>query len=95
MAFWPSRWGDCHLIWTSEIPRVKERFLIHHPYSTIRQIEEMILTFAAISAIVSYVQLKNFLTVGEWNKKSFFFIKRVDEGWITTVKDLESWRFER
>ena len=24
----------------------------------------------------------------------FGFIKRVDEGWITTVKDLESWRFE-
>ena len=23
------------------------------------------------------------------------FIKRVDKGWITTVKDLESWRFER
>ena len=23
------------------------------------------------------------------------FIKQVDKGWITTVKDLESWRFER
>ena len=23
------------------------------------------------------------------------FIKRVDKGWITTMKDLESWRFER
>ena len=22
------------------------------------------------------------------------FIKRVDKGWITTMKDLESWRFE-
>ena len=28
-------------------------------------------------------------------KQKFGFIKRVDEGWITTVKDLESWRFER
>jgi len=25
----------------------------------------------------------------------FGFIKRVDKCWITTVKDLESWRFER
>jgi len=23
------------------------------------------------------------------------FIKRIDKGWITTVKDLDSWRFER
>ena len=28
-------------------------------------------------------------------KEKFSFIKRVDKGWITTVKDLESWRFER
>ena len=28
-------------------------------------------------------------------KWKFSFIKRVDEGCITTVKDLESWRFER
>ena len=28
-------------------------------------------------------------------KQNFGFIKRVDKGWITTVKDLESWRFER
>ena len=28
-------------------------------------------------------------------KQKFSFIKRVDKGWITTVKDLESWRFER
>ena len=27
--------------------------------------------------------------------QKFGFIKRVDKGWITTVKDLESWRFER
>ena len=27
--------------------------------------------------------------------QKFGFIKRVNEGWITTVKDLESWRFER
>ena len=28
-------------------------------------------------------------------KQKFGFLKRVDKGWITTVKDLESWRFER
>ena len=28
-------------------------------------------------------------------KQKFGFIKRVAKGWITTVKDLESWRFER
>jgi len=28
-------------------------------------------------------------------RKKMGFIKRVDKGWITTVKDLESWRFER
>ena len=28
-------------------------------------------------------------------KLGFKFIKRVDKGWITTVKDLENWRFER
>ena len=27
--------------------------------------------------------------------QKFGFIKRVDKGWITTAKDLESWRFER
>ena len=31
----------------------------------------------------------------ERSKQQFGFIKRVDKGWITTVKDLESWRFER
>ena len=31
----------------------------------------------------------------ERSKRKFGFIKRVDKGWITTVKDLESWRFER
>ena len=31
----------------------------------------------------------------ERSKQEFGFIKRVDKGWITTVKDLESWRFER
>ena len=28
------------------------------------------------------------------SSQKFGFIKRVDKGWITTVKDLESWRFE-
>ena len=28
-------------------------------------------------------------------KQKFGFIKQVAKGWITTMKDLESWRFER
>ena len=31
----------------------------------------------------------------ERSKQKFGFIKWVDKGWITTVKDIESWRFER
>ena len=31
----------------------------------------------------------------QYKMQKFGFIKRVDKGWITTVKDLESWRFER
>ena len=27
-------------------------------------------------------------------KQKFGFINQVDKGWITAVKDLESWRFE-
>ena len=27
--------------------------------------------------------------------QKFVFIKGVDKGWITTEKDLESWRFDR
>ena len=34
------------------------------------------------------MQARNYL-------QKFGFIKRVDKGWIITVKDLESWRFER
>ena len=30
-----------------------------------------------------------------WESETKFgFIKRVDKGWITTVKDLENWRFD-
>ena len=32
-------------------------------------------------------------SVSNWNK-NFGFIKQVDKGLITTVKDLESWLFE-
>ena len=31
----------------------------------------------------------------ERTQQKFGFIKPVDKGWIATVKDLESWRFER
>ena len=40
--------------------------------------------------------LKNlWYCVGGRVKQKFGFIKQIDEGWNTTEKDLESWRFER
>ena len=40
---------------------------------------------------------KETVVLHQWerSKQKFGFIKRVDKVWITTVKDLESWRFER
>ena len=40
---------------------------------------------------------KETVVLRQWerSKQKFGFIKRVDKGWITTVTDLESWRFER
>ena len=37
----------------------------------------------------------NLRVIGHYSLQKFGFIKRVDKGWITTVKDLESRRFER
>ena len=39
---------------------------------------------------------KDTVVLRRWgrSKQKFCFIKRVDKCWITTVKDLESWRFE-
>ena len=42
----------------------------------------------------SIVHLSTELNIKEALQK-FGFIKRVDKCWITTVKDLESWRFKR
>ena len=41
------------------------------------------------------IQLKPAVPRLHKKEQKFGFIKRVDKGWITTVKDLESWRFER
>jgi len=40
---------------------------------------------------------KETVVLSRWErwKQKFGFIKRVDKGWNTTVKDVESWRFER
>ena len=50
-------------------------------------------------AILNYEFLvsKETVVLRRWerSKQKFGFIKRVDKGWITTVKDLERWRFER
>ena len=47
-----------------------------------------------IVAIV-FEELRHYNRLSGMPNKNFGFIKRVDKGWITTVKDLESWRFER
>ena len=39
---------------------------------------------------------KETVVLRQWESQTekFGFIKRVDKGWITTMNDLESWRFE-
>ena len=45
---------------------------------------------------ISVLHVRHALTnKSESSSQKFGFIKRVDKGEITTVKDLESWRFER
>ena len=47
--------------------------------------------------INEFIVSKETVVLRRWgrSKQKFGFIKRVDKGWITTVKDLESSRFER
>ena len=47
--------------------------------------------------INTFLVSKETVVLRKWerSKQKFGFIKRVDKGEITTVKDLESWRFER
>ena len=60
-------------------------------------------TMADFSAEIESAKRNEFLVSKEtvvlrrWerSKQKFGFIKRVDKGWITTVKGLESWCFER
>ena len=44
-----------------------------------------------------FLASKETVVLCQWerSKQKYGFIKRVDKGLITTVKDLESWRFER
>ena len=46
---------------------------------------------------IGFLVSKETVVLRQWErwKQKFGFIKQVDKGWITTVKDLESWRFER
>ena len=45
-----------------------------------------------IKQIPSSTEETDATSVEEWNMK-ILFIKRVHKGWITTMKDFESWRF--
>ena len=51
----------------------------------------------AMIVVNEFLVSKETVVLRRWerSKQKFDFIKRVDKGWITTVKDLESWRFER
>ena len=51
----------------------------------------------AVTDLNGFLVSKETAVLCRWErwKQKFGFIKRVDKGWITTVKDLESWRFER
>ena len=50
-----------------------------------------------VSSEDGFLVSKETVALRRWEKwkKKFGFVKRVDKGWITTAKDLESWRFER
>ena len=46
---------------------------------------------------IEFLVSKEAVVLRQWERskqKLFGFIKRVDKGWITTMKDLESWRLE-
>ena len=46
---------------------------------------------------IKFLVSKETVVLRRWerSKQKFGFIKRVDKGEITTLKDLETWRFER
>ena len=50
-----------------------------------------------VNCLFGFLVSKETVVLRRWgrSKQKFGFIKWVDKGWITTVKDLESWRFER
>ena len=50
-----------------------------------------------VTAEYGFLVSKETVVLRRWERsqQKFGFIKRVVKGWITTVKDLESWRFER
>ena len=54
-------------------------------------------TFVNLILMNGILVSKETVVLHRWErwKQKFGFIKRVDKGWITIVKDLESWRFER
>ena len=45
---------------------------------------------------IEFLVPKETVVLRQWerSKQKFGFIEWVDKGWITTVEDLESWRFE-
>jgi len=56
----------------------------------------MLSFWKAFKIWLGFLVSKETVVLRRWEreKQKFGFIKRVDKGWITTVKGLESWRFE-
>ena len=60
---------------------------------TVRKMEDLLFCFhEEINEI--HAELSSEVKEKSTIKSKCGFIKRVDKGWITTVEDLESWRFE-
>ena len=49
------------------------------------------------TVFIEFLVSKETVVLRRWerSKEKFGFIKQFDKGWITSVKDLESWPFER
>ena len=60
-------------------------------------IEDVFFITRLLYNIKKFLVSKETVVLRLWDrsKQKFGFIKRVDKGEITTVKDLEIWRFER
>ena len=94
----PARFQPCTLSICTDIPYF---VILHHFVSTMWRHKSSNLHKPKSSItrqtriINEFLVSKETVVLRRWerSKQKLGFIKRVDKGWITTVKDLESWRF--